>query len=30
VRHLWFVFGEKNIEDLSIEITVEVVRAAGR
>jgi hypothetical protein len=30
VRHLWLVFGEKNIEDLSIEITVEVVRAAGR
>ena len=23
VRHLWFVFGEKNIEDLSIEITVD-------
>lgn len=23
VRHMWFVFGEKNIEDLSIEITVD-------
>ena len=23
VRHLWFVFGEKNIEDLMIEITVD-------
>lgn len=23
VRHLWFVFGEKNIEDLGIEITVD-------
>ncbi len=30
VRRLWFVFGEENIDDLSIEITVEVVRAAGR
>jgi hypothetical protein len=23
IRHLWFVFGEKNIDDLSIEITVD-------
>ncbi len=23
VRHLWFVFGEKNLDDLSIEITVD-------
>ena len=23
VRHMWFVFGDKNIEDLSIEITVD-------